>query len=301
MWKTPVDQAINMAAISDNPDLLKALPQKYLNTDSKAQLTKANIAIIDQRWAKFRMGSEFAAYQRQQQTRANKIEINTAIANGRDPNPAQYLNDPEAHEYAVSAMTQPRVPPDISSAAATAFKNSVLNTSTMGSPGSLEDMTSAALHARGINPSDRAALVAELPHLLDGRIAMKEPRVESTYSMRIGSRLEMLSKGIPNTLGVMSGFGTLTAKAREMYDTEIRNAYSAYYQSNGNQWPRGKDAQDLVDVATGHVATFINEKSSLAALTEMGTPAAAAPTAKPAATGTAKPTLALPKGVTKID
>ncbi len=294
-----VDQVIKQAAISDNPELLKAIPDRYLNTDTKAQLYKANIAIVDQRWAVFDRGNKFAAYQREQQTRANKIRINTAIANGQDPNPAEYLGDPEAHAYAVEAMTQPRVPPDVSAAARAAFTNSVLNTSTMGRPGSLEDMTSAALHTAGMNPQDKAELVKELPGILDGRIALKDERVASSYSTRIGSRLEMLSKGIPNTLSVMSGFGSMTAQARVMYDTEIRNSYSAYYQSNGQQWPKGKDAQDLIDSATDRVSTFIDHKSSLDALSEMGAPAASPHHAPPAVP--VSPTLALPKGVTKIN
>lgn len=295
-----VDQVAKLAAIGDNPDLLKAIPDRYLNTDTKDKLYRAGLAITDQRYSRWRMANEFAAYQRGQQTRQSKIQINTELASGGDPNPSQYISDPEAHDYAVSAMTQPRVPPDISSAAVTAFKSSVLNTSTMGRPGSLEDMISAALHAPNINPSDRADLVKELPNLMDGRIALKEERVASTYTARIGSRLEMLSKSIPNTLSVMDGLGSLTAQARVMYDTEIRNAYSAYYQSNGRQWPRGKDAQDLIDRAADRVSSLIDFKSSLAALTEMSNLHPASPAPIPSTAG-AKPTLALPKGVTKID
>lgn len=303
--KIYVDQAIKYAAVSDDPNILKQIPDRYLNTDSKEQIRMAGIQIMNQRFANWNHQNELIDYQRKQQTRQAKIQINTDIANGANPNPAQYLSDPEAHEYAVSAMTQPRVAADTSAAAMTAFKNSILNTATLSGAGSLEDLTTAALHIPSINPTDRAALVAELPSLMDGRIALKEPRVESTYTTRIGSRLEMLSKSIPATLASMNGLGALTAQARSMYDNEIRNSYGAYYESNGKQWPRGKDAQDLIDRAADRVSTFMDHKSSLDAISEMGSKPApggtsAAPSGKPAA-ATNKPAPALPKGVTKIN
>ena len=302
--KVYVDAVIKHAAVSDDPTVLEKIPQAYLNVDSKAQIYQATIAITGQQWAKFSRAKEFEAYQRTEADRKGKLEILNKLANNEDVNPAQYLKSPELHAYAVSSMEMPSIPEASSKAAVSAFTTSILSAGNVDSLGSQADITKAIFSLKGkMNPKDMAALVAEVPKLMEGTVLMNDPGIRRAFTDNIGFRLDDLGKSINPRIQLMLGTTNIRGNATAMFEEAIRENFKGSYRTTG-QWPIGVEARKITDAAVAKTSAYIDFQTSLKALDDHAgpvaapTPSSGGRTQKPAAP-TSTPT-GLPKGVTLI-
>lgn len=296
--KIYVDAVIKLASTSDNPAILDKIPQAYLNVDSKAQIRTAGIAITNQQWAQFTRGKEFEQYQREEVDRKGKLEILSVMAKNGDVDPAKYLNSPALHAFAVVAMTTPKMPEAASQAAVQAFTQSLYANSNIMSLGSLNDLTKAAM-GLNINPKDKADLVAALPKIMEGKVLMNDPAIQEAYKNHIGFRLDDMAKATEPRIQLMMNGTNIRGKSMILFEGEIRGSFEAWFKKTG-AWPVGTDARLIIKEAVTTTSTYIDNHSSLKALTNM-TPGAAAPAATPQASP-AKPAApvgspGLPKGV----
>lgn len=297
--KVYVDAVIKHAAISDDTDLLDRIPQKYLNVDSKAQIHTARLAITNQQWATFNHAKEFEAFQRQEQDRRDQTSILRTIADGGQVNPGQYIRNKEIHDFAVASMSTPTIPEANSQAAVQAFRTSLMAAANVGSVGSQADITKQVFGLRGrINPKDMAALVEEVPKLMEGSVLMNDPSVREAFRDHIGSRLDDLKASATGRLSLLLGQGNLRGQSVDLYEGEVRAGFQAYYQDNGGVWPKGREARNIVDAAVAKTSTWMDRKISILSLTDERATTPTATTRPAASTAPAAP-VGLPKGVTQ--
>lgn len=304
--KVYVDSVIKTAAISDDPNVLDKIPQQYLNADSKAQIYQARIAITNQQWAKFTRAKEFEAYQRTETERTGKLDILKKLGSGQDVDPAQYLSSPGLHEFAVQAMSTPSVPEASSKAAVQAFRTSLLSSSNVMTLGSQQDLTTAVFGIKGINPKERAALVDEIPKLMEGTVLMNDPNIRRAYADNLSARMDDLSKSPSAQIQRLMGTGNLRGNAMAMFEGEIRGNFEAAYNdpSGNKQWPTGFAARKIVDAAVAKTSAYVDRMTSVEGL-RINSPDAPTESPKGTPSGRATPTpkatpTGLPKGVTLI-
>lgn len=305
--KVYVDAVIKLASVSDDPSILAKIPQAYLNIDSKAQLRAAGISITNQQIAQFTHARALEQYQRDEIDRKGKLQILQDLGAGAAVDPGKYLNSPGLHAYAVEAMTTPSLPEATSKAALQDFRQQLLTTSNVASLGSQSDITKAIMGMKGkMNPKDMAALVDEVPKLMEGTVLMNDPGIRRAYTDNIGFRLDDMAKAAePNLQKLLNG-SNIRGNAMALFEGEIRGNFEAAYKETG-QWPTGFAARKITDAAVAKTSAYIDTHVSLKALSDMGkTPAAASTRGGPMATPSApsaSPKAApsgLPKGVTQI-
>ena len=304
--KVYVDTLIKTAAVSDDISVLDRIPQQYLNADSKAQIYQARIAITNQQMAQWRHGREFEAYQREEQERKGKLDILTKSGNNQDVNPAQYLSSPGLHAFAIEAMSMPSVPEATSKAAVSDVRTKMLTLTNIQNVGSQAEITAQVMSMKGINPKDKADLVAEIPKLMEGTVLMNDPNIRRAYTDHLASRMDDLSKSPSAQIQRLMGTGNLRGNAAALFEGEIRANFEASYKETG-QWPTGFAARKITDDAIAKTSAYVDKMTSIEGLkihapdvapVTRGAAGAAATTPtppKPAASATA-----LPPGVTLV-
>jgi len=266
--KVIVDTAIKHAAVSDDPDVLKKVPQQYLNADSKAQLYQAELAITGQRWAKYDHAMRFEADQREKVEREGKLGILQKLATGADVNPAQYLSSPGLHAFAVAAMETPTVPESVSQSSVATFRSKLLGASNFAGLGSQAEITKSVFDLKGINPKDRATLVAEIPKLMEGTILMNDPTVKDAYTNQIGYRLDDIMRQAEPHLQSMLNQTNIRGVAMKIFESGVRGRFEATYKDTG-EWPKGTAARLLVNEAVAETTSYIDKHADIKALTDM--------------------------------
>lgn len=301
--KVYVDAVIKSAAVSDDPTILDRIPQAYLNIDSKAAINGARIQITNQQWSKFTRAKEFEAFQRDETERKGKLDILAKLSANEDVNPAQYMSSPGLHAFAVDAMSTPSLPEAKSKANVQAFRLSLLDAGHISSMGSQADIIKNVLAQKGMNPKEKAALVDEIPKLMEGAVLMNDPNIRRSYTDNIGFRLDDLAKSPAANISSLMGTGNLRGNATAMFEGEIRGGFEASYQETG-RWPIGFDARKITDAAVAKVSAYIDRQTSIEGIKGASNTASGrtTPTASKAPTA-AQPAaaLTLPKGVTKLN
>lgn len=293
--KVYVDTLIKTAATSDDISVLDRIPQQYLNADSKAQIYQARIAITNQQLAQWRHAKEFEAYQREEVERKGKLDILQKIGANQDVNPAQYLSSPGLHAFAVDAMSMPSVPEAASKAAVGDFRTKMLTLGNVQTLGNQADIAAQAMALRGVNPKDKADLVAEIPKLMEGTVLMNDPNIRRAYTDHLASRMDDLSKSPSATIQRLMGTGNLRGNAAALFEGEIRANFEASYKETG-QWPTGFAARKITDDAIAKTSAYVDKMTSVEGLkVHQSDVPTAAPVAHP--TAPKAPTSALPPGV----
>ena len=298
--KAVVNTAIAMAAAGDDTSILAAVPQRFLNIHSKAELAKTSIAIDTQRWAKYQRGQALEADRREETDRLGKLEILSTLGKGAEVNPANYMRSPALHDFAVKMMETPKVSEAASKSAVLSFRTSLLATGNVKALGSVSDLTGAVFALRGqVNPKDLGALVDEIPKLMEGQVLMNTPEIRRAYTDHISSRLDDLAKSPVSQIATMLGAGNLRGNAASMFESEIRSRFEAYYNdpATKGQWPTGTPARLIVADAVTATTASIDKKLDPKNWKEASTPQAQSTTSG-GRTAPAPTSTGLPKGVT---
>jgi hypothetical protein len=245
-----VETVVKQAIGDRNIALLEKIPERFLNAETKAAISKTRAQITEMRFGDFSKERQIQAYQREETIRAGKNSILQQVAKGGDIDPSKYINDPELYQYATSMREAPRRPAAESSGNLQRLRSSILNRATTEGVDTNQLIDEAQKNPY-LNPGDRDKLVNEIPKLVEGMIAMNDDMVKSAYSTRIGASLEEASK---NPMVVLSP--TLRSRTVNLYDQSIRNGFNAYYEENG-KWPTGRTKQDIVDKAVDRTEAFM--------------------------------------------
>lgn len=286
--KVVVSTAIDLAFSNDDMDLLKKVPQRFLNTDSKAALEKARVQIQDRRLSNFRQAEFLRETKRARDLRDAKSAIVDAAVNGEPLDPAQFRDNPEAFAYAIQMREAPMVSESSSAATAESIRQTILTAATLGDGEGPDELRDRVLNNRSLNPKEKQALIAEIPKLIEGRNLMKDEDVRQPLTDFLRPALDVLGRSTNSTIQALLAGKNLEMQVTRGYDHDIRMSFRAEYEETG-KWPTGHRKHELIRAATDRAEARLEKLTKIGGATDK--PAPATPS-KPAA---------LPKGVTKID
>ena len=271
--------------------MLKSIPPEFLNTASKAKLAEAQVQLSSLQWTQHEHMVTFQTQQREQAVRDLNMSSLKAITSGQAPDWGKLVNNPQAFEFAKANLNNSLIPEVSSKSSAATFERRMYDATTVGNIGTPQQVQDKIQADPTMNPSEKVALIAKIPQMLEGHMIMNDERVHTSYSNRISPTLDALGKSSAQTIGVMQGLANLVGASHKMYESDIRNSFTAWLGTKGD-WPRGDDAQKLIDVALERNEKFVQQAGSLDNLINQAsgksTPAAT-PSATPAKTATARP------------
>ncbi|CAN5331257.1 hypothetical protein BH09PSE5_BH09PSE5_06880 [soil metagenome] len=293
--KIAVDTTIDLAFTNDDPKVFDALPQRFLNADTKAALEKAKVQLTDRRFSDYKMARTLREDRRQDDERSAKTNIVAAHARGEPINPADYRNDPTLYAFALAQREAGRLPESESAGNTQSIRNLILTDQTVGSENTIQSLTDKIVGNQNLNPKDRQKLIEELPKLIEGRNLMRDESVRGPIQDRLAPRMSALETSMNGAMTSFSEGRNLRAEVMKGYSNDINRSFQAYLEDTGN-WPTGQAKLDLIDRATDRAERVIEE------FTRMGGKATDSRAAKPATPSATKPAaIALPRGVTKLN
>ena len=300
-----MNSAIDLAFTNDDPNVLKLLPARFLNIDSKAALEKARIQLTDRRMTDFRSAQYLKDLKRTEDQRAGRVGIVQASAAGQVIDPAQYRNDPELYQFALQMREAPRIDESVSAGNAQSIRNYVLTQATVGSVGTPQELIDKVAANKSLNPKDRQKLIEEIPKLIEGRGLMSDDMVRQPLQDFLRPALDTLGKSTNSMIQSLIQGKNLEMQVTRGYDRDIESGFRAHYEETG-AWPTGNAKRLIVREATDRAEARLEKLTKLGG---DGKPEAAAPAPKspPVANNpaTSRPTpsatKALPAGVTRLN
>lgn len=248
--KLVVETAINHAFASDDPSVLDQVPQRFLNADTKEKIAKAKIEIQNVRFTNFRNAQSFEQSQREEATRSSKIEIIDKLQRGEVVNPADYKDNPEAFNYALTMKDQGVISEAQSTSNANRVRNEIIADATINATKSEGEMQDDILKRKDLNPAQKKALVEELPKLREGANLMKDPMVESSIATRIAPVLKQFDDLKLSDFFAVKGMNPKTDVLKNL-ETNIRNEFIAEYEDSKAagkpQWPTGRRKLEIIN------------------------------------------------------
>lgn len=251
--KTVTDAAYE----SDNPALLDAIPQRFLNRESKIAIAEGRAKIEEHRKAQVRWQMTMQDYQRGEQVRGAKIDALNKFFNGESIHPGMYRQNPEVADYVTSLLNRPRVNPVASEARAATIRNEVLKAATFGDLSRLgvsgdvfnaEGLTNMILEDPSLNGSEAQALIKEVPKLLQGVALLRDDDVRQQIGDRLRPLLDSLNQSIPGGINRTLGGKSLYAQGMDTFQKDLQRQFIAYYETNGD-WPKGFEKNDMIEAS----------------------------------------------------
>jgi hypothetical protein len=244
--KAVIDAATALAFAADDPSVLDRIPQRFLNNASKLEVAKTQAQVQAARMAKVRDAQTLQNIQRDEQLRQSKIGMIANIAAGRPIDPLQFKDNPDAFNFALSIQNVGTLPTFQSVANAQAIRTAILNGSTVIDGLDQRTMTDAVIANPNINPAEKEKLIAEIPTLIDGRIAMDDPMVKNALDLRINAQLKALENSAPNLIAQIQQGRNLRSEVMKAFDAGVRQEFKAFYDEK-QQWPTGFAKQQIID------------------------------------------------------
>ena len=248
--KLVVDTVTQQAYGERNGSLLNKIPERFLNAETKAQITKVRAAIQDLKMGDYRDVQKLEADQREASLRSGKTDIVKRVAAGQAIDPAEFRDNAELYLFASTMREAPRLPAAQSSANLQRVRQEILSQATVEGV-DVNKLLDAALKNPKLNPADRDKLATEMPRLVEGMVAMNDETVKSAYTTRIGASLDEASK---NPLIVLSP--TLRSRTVNLFDQQVRQGFNAFYEEKGT-WPTGAFKTKIVDEAVKTTEAFM--------------------------------------------
>jgi hypothetical protein len=246
-----VVKTITQQAYGDrNAAILDRIPQRFLNAETKAKITQVRSQIQELKLSDYRAVKTLEADQREAALRSGKTDIVKRVAAGQTFDPAEFRDNPELYQFAVTMREAPRLPAAQRTANLQRVRLEILSQATVEGV-DVNKLMDAALKNPKLNPSDRDKLATEMPRLVEGMVAMNDETVKSAYTTRIGASLDEASK---NPLIVLSP--TLRSRTVNLFDQQVRQGFNAFYEEKGT-WPTGAFKTKIVDEAVKATEAFM--------------------------------------------
>jgi len=256
--KAVIDATTNLAFVSDNPALLDQIPQRFLNNSTKLEVEKTKIQIQAARMTKVRDAQTLTNIQRDEQLRNSKIGMISNIAAGRTVDPARFRDNPEAFEFALRIKDMGVLPTYQSVANSQAIRTEILNGSTLFTGLDQRTMTDAVLNNPNINPAEKEKIIAEIPTLIEGRIALDDPMVKSVLDLRINASLKALESSTSNMVSQITTGRNLRTEVMKTFDAGLRQEFQAFYEDK-KRWPTGAEKQAIIDRQADKAENLLRE------------------------------------------
>jgi hypothetical protein len=258
-----VDATIKYALAATNSDYLDRIPDKFLNVDTKEAVQRARLSISGTQMAQAERYNTLLEQSRARADLAARIEINQKAATGQQINPADYatVGNGRMMEYATQAMSQPMAPDAVSKSKAAAWEQTLFNKGLFGNIGTEDDIRASALSIPGINPSDRAAMVAKAHTIYQGAIIMDDPRVKSEFAP-IDALVNQVTTSPNAKITGLDGV-SLRANVVNMWRGRVRTGIQNYMEDNGGNAPGGSALDGILQVANVAATKYVKEASDI--------------------------------------
>lgn len=276
--KLAVETATKLAFASDDPSMLDRIPTKLLNADLKKDIEATRNQIQNARMTKFNFSKSLEAFERDEAVRNSKKEIIESIVGGKQVDPAKYRANPDAFQFAINANNTSLIPEATSAANAEKIRNDILTNATIGVTASHGQFVDAILARPDLSPGDKKKLIDEVPKLIEGNIAMKDPMVATYVDSRIDPRLKSLESSTNARIQTMLSGRNLRAEVMRTFDSGVRTAFEAEYRDSG-KWPTGKRKLEIIDLEVDKAERMIENLTKVDAVNNNNPATPAAPTA----------------------
>ena len=242
---------------SDDPALLDAIPERFLNRESKAAVAEAKVKIEEFRKAQWRFGHQLQQQQREDSIRKGKADILADHFNGRPVNPADYWRTPELAEYAMSMKDRPRVDGSTSAATFAQVRQGIIRAAMFGDPGAEgfsrgsfteKGLTDAVLTNRGLNGDDAQRLIKEIPDLMKMGLSLNDPEIKTAMETRLAPTLANLESSTVGKINKTIGGRSLRSHVTTEFMDGLRRRYIAHYEETG-ALPTGYVRYEIIEKA----------------------------------------------------
>lgn len=275
---------------NDNPALLDAIPQRFLNRESKIAIAEGKAKIEEHRKAQLRWQMTMQDYQRGEQVRGAKIDALNKFFNGETIHPGMYRQNPEVADYVTSLLNRPRVNPVASEARAQTIRNEVLKAATFGDLSRLgvsgdvfnqEGLVNMILEDPNLNGQEAQALIKEVPKLLQGVALLRDDDVRQQIGDRLRPLLDSLNQSIPGGINRTLGGKSLYAQGMDTFQKDLQRQFIAYYETNGD-WPKGFEKNDMIEASLTKAEAMVLKLADPKNIQQTVTDSKAKPSAAPA-------------------
>lgn len=273
-----IKTATQMAFANNDPSLLDKIPSRFLNADTKKDVLQTKINIEAYRIQQFRNAEYMSDMAIKQKVLEAKQKMIAQRAAGKQVNPAEHIDNPEAFKFALDMQNTGTLPQYESIANAQKVRTDILNRATLYSGNDQNSISNVVLNMPGINPAEKEKLLAEVPTLIEGRIAMEDPAVKSVLGLRIDARLKALESSTSGTIATLQG-RNLRSEVMATFDAGIRQSFRTFYETK-KQWPTGNEKQAIIDRETEKAEKLLEELTRAGAV--RGNPTGAPPRNPPA-------------------
>lgn len=263
--KIVIDTVTKLAFAGDDPAMLDKIPTRFLNADSKKDIESARNQIQSARIQKFNFAKTLEGYAREEEARKNKVTIIDDILQGKQVDASVYRGNPEIFQFALNANNTSLIPEATSAANTEKIRNDILTNATVGVTASHGQFVDSILQNPTISPSDKKKLIDEVPKLIEGNIAMKDPMVSTYVDSRIDPRLRGLENSTNARIQTMLQGRNLRSEVMRSFDTGLRTAFEAEYRDNG-KWPTGKRKLEIIDLEVDKAERIIENLTKVDAL-----------------------------------
>lgn len=323
--KILVETVTAEAAATNNAALLKGIPQRFLNAETKAAVAKTSQQIETARYSQWVRGKEIQSHARSEATRQGKMAMIEKLSSGGELNPSDYRNNPDLFEYALRMNSQPTMDTTKSISNGSTFRSNILRAGSTGEYreafasdpqflGSFNEegqvseqaLRDHILSRDDLNGPEKQKLIQDIPMLMEGSNLMRDPDVNTFFNSAVDDDLKVFAQSIPGQTLQFKGINAQGAVRRRFYDT-LQAEVQAYIEDN-NAVPRGSAKLDLMRKAeTAAMSHLTQLQASVSKATPVATPTPAAEKKTEAKTdkpkgGTGK-TITLPNGqtITKLE
>ena len=304
--KIVIDTVTNMAFNANDPDMLDRIPNRFLNAESSNAIAVMKQRIASSRQANYNYQQSLNASEEKEALKRGKNDIVTAVAEGKPFNPNMYSGNAELFQFAVLMRETPPVSTAESTSNKELFITRLLTDSTFNYSTGQEAINNQVINNMSINPTDKAALIKEIPKLMEGYQALRDPVVTDMLGARINPRLSALERSPSASIASLIEGRSLRTEITTAFNMSFMADMRAAYADTGS-FPVGRAKQEILSKNIDKAEADLMFKTKLENLQEFAntnsaptpaTPAAAAP--KPNATTIAKPKAPTKGGKTQV-
>lgn len=237
-----------------NPSLLDKIPDRFLNADSKTEVAKAKIAINNGLYTQYVQQQRLKDDQYKAEVRQDKVSLLDTAAQGQTINPLEHRTQPEVYQFATQLAQRPTVNPVASQSEARRLRSGLIMGATNGDfAGALggqfalrvsnDEVSEHTLidwvsQAEGMNPTEKAQLIKDIPALMQGINFVRDPDFNTYFADNVGSDARVYSGSSMGTLLSQAGVNVV-GEVRSVYNTAIRTAVLQFIDEKG-EIPRNR-------------------------------------------------------------
>lgn len=268
--KILVERITQKAYDSNDSGLLDRIPTRFLSNETKQMIARSKAQIEQKARSDWQFDRTVQQYVREEDSRTNKLRILQGAASGKYEDPRQFSNDPEAYEMALNIRNRDyHTTPQKSAARSAAISQGIMLSSTFGSTEhlgipdkdfNLNGLTKAIMADPDLTNKEAAALIEQLPKLLEGTVIMESPTIKQMFAMQIKPQLDALDKSALARIGAkLGGIKNIHSETNKVFMNSLGIHLHAEFKDTGS-WPTQKKLIEITQQAIEDTNNYLIPK-----------------------------------------